>query len=556
MTMKGNRFVATLLCIALLCVALCVLFFIHRRQELLEETLHKINEHILHLKEKQPHPSGTAPDTKLFSGQRTSWSSMQANVKNAVVQIFAQKLSQDILQPFKTPTSFQGCGSGFFINAEGEIVTNAHVVDQAKSIYVQIPVLGKQQIDVELVGISPDHDIALLRVKPEGMELLQSTLGTIPFLPLGDSNTVERADEIMALGYPLAQQGLKSTTGVVSGHEQHLIQISAPINPGNSGGPSLNQYGEVIGINTAYIPDAQNVGYIIPINELTLILDDLHKMPLLKKPFLGILYHGASEALTKFLGNPLPGGLFVIELYHGSPLRKAGVQKKDMIYEINGHAIDIYGEIVWRDEKISIFDYISQLKLGQKIDLVIYRNGERKEISCNFDQCEMLPVGKIYPGYDPVSLDYEIVAGIVLQPLTLNHLPLLVNNAPGLTRYAQLKYQMKPAVVVTYVFPDSQAQRARALSPGAIIKTMNGMKIKTLDDVRGALFRSLDTQTLTLETTEGVFLVIPWARIVEEEPRLAKDNFYQLTPGVALVFNKMQADEQKQEAGEVPPNVV
>ena len=122
--------------------------------------------------------------------------------------------------------------------------------------------------------------ICTIKVKPEGLEIIKNEIGGVKFLTLGDSDYVHRADEIMALGYPLGQQNLKSTTGVVSGREQHLIQISAPINPGNSGGPSLNIRGEVIGINTAYIPDAQSVGYIIPINELKIILEDLRKIKL------------------------------------------------------------------------------------------------------------------------------------------------------------------------------------------------------------------------------------------------------------------------------------
>src|SRR5690606_2807503 len=109
-----------------------------------------------------------------------------------------------------------------------------------------------------------------------------------------------------------------------------------------------------------YAPKAQNVGYIIPINELKVIIDDLRDVKLLRRPFLGILYNNASESLTKFLGNPSPGGLFVVDVYAGSPLHKAGVKRRDMIYEINGHRIDIYGELSWIEDKISIVDYVSQ----------------------------------------------------------------------------------------------------------------------------------------------------------------------------------------------------
>src|SRR5262249_23942749 len=149
----------------------------------------------------------------------------------------------------------------------------------ATSVWIQIPSLGKRIIDVTIVGVCPERDIALLKLTPESEQLVRSLLGKIPYLPFGDSDGVHRAEELLALGYPLAQHTLKSTTGVVSGREnitgQAVIQMSAPINPGSSGGPSLNRAGQVIGINTATILGVQNANYIIPINEVKIVLDDL-----------------------------------------------------------------------------------------------------------------------------------------------------------------------------------------------------------------------------------------------------------------------------------------
>src|SRR4029077_6348495 len=126
-----------------------------------------------------------------------------------------------------------------------------------------------------------DRDLALLRLKPEELQLIKETLGKVPMLQFGNSDKVSRAEEIMALGYPLGQQSLKSTTGVVSGREQiggkYMIQISTPINPGSSGGPSINRCGEVIGVNTAGIMPAQNVNYIIPSNEVQLFIAQLNQ---------------------------------------------------------------------------------------------------------------------------------------------------------------------------------------------------------------------------------------------------------------------------------------
>jgi serine protease Do len=477
------------------------------------------------------------------------WSDLQDKVKNAVVQVFSQVGTIDLLQPYKTPNQYQGTGSGFFINKEGEIITNAHVIDQAKAIWIQIPGLGKQQIDVELVGVSPERDLALLRVPQEGMETIKTVLGEIPYLELGNSNDVKRADEIMTLGYPLGQQGLKSTVGVVSGREQHLIQIDAAINPGNSGGPSIDPLCHVIGVNTLYAPDAQNVGFIIPINQLKIVLDDLRSVKLLRKPFLGIIFNNGSESLTNYLGNPQPGGLYVVDVYKGSPLAKAGVKRGDMVYEINNHKLDMYGEMFWQGEKVALIDYVSQMKLGQEVSLVVYRKGKRKEISLTFEQTELLPIRHIYPGFE--KIDYEVTAGMVVQPLTINHLPILVNQAPALAKYAEMKYQMEPALIITHIFPDSQAHRSRSLMPGSILKEVNGEAVKTMSDYRRALERGISTGDLTVETNEGVFVVCPFKKVLEEQVRLAREYFFPIsdTTKVLLVqaekrsWFKVQKDE-------------
>ena len=496
-----------------------------------------LEQRINMMHEQKPAPAQTAQNVVV----QEQWRDLQEKLKNAVVQIFAQVGAIDLLQPYKTPSQYQATGSGFFIN-DYEIITNAHVVNEAKALWFQLPtVYGKEQIDVEVVGVSPDRDLALLRISEETRQKIVQILGQVPHLELGDSNMVQRADEIMTLGYPLGQQGLKSTVGVVSGREQHLIQIDAPINPGNSGGPSVNRACQVVGINTLYAPDAQNVGYVVPINELKVVLDDLRRVKLLRKPFLGIIFNNASESLTTYLGNPLPGGLYVVDVYKGSPLAKAGIQRGDMICAINGLPIDIYGELMWQGEKIALIDYVSGLKLGQELQLVVYRKGTRKDIALVFEQTELLPVRRVYPGYE--KIDYEIVAGMVVQQLALNHLPALVNTAPALAKYAEMKYQMDPAVIITHIFPDSQAHRSRSLMPGSILKEVNGESVRTMQELRSVLNKGIASGNLTLETQEGVFVVFPFKKVLEEQVRLARDYFFPLSDTMRMLL--VQAENNK-----------
>ncbi len=503
-----------------------------------------LEQQVSFLASEQKNPIFQKDDQKGYAGGSEPWSVVQTQAKDTVVQIFSQIAEVDILQPYKTPNQGQGFGSGFFINDKGEIVTNAHVVSNAKSAWIQVPSLGKRIIDVDIVGVCPERDLALLRVKKDGFDLIYKTLGKIPYLPLGDSDKVFRSDELLALGYPLAQHSLKSTTGVVSGREaiggQHYIQMSAPINPGSSGGPSLNHRGEVIGVNSASVNGAQNANYIIPINELKIILDDLHKVKLLRRPFLGIVPVSGSDALTAYLGNPMPGGVYVVETYKKSLLENAGVRTGDMIYEINGHKVDVYGEmsVPWSEDKISISDYVSRLKMGQDVNIVLYRQGERKNIAVKFGFAEQLPVRMIYPDYE--NIDYEVIAGMVITPLTLNHVGGLVGHMPSLIKYSDVKEQLEPALLLTHLFPDSQAHRSRALGIGYIITEVNGQEVKTLKDFRAAVIKGKNEEFLTFRTANNVFVAFPMKQTLNEERRFARDYHYQITPAVKELLQSLE----------------
>jgi len=534
---------------AMLVMIICVpiSYTLFKQQRLLNELAARIPaESMYSAQEKQTEPSVVE---RVVTAHEL-WRPIQERVRDTVVQVFSQVSEFNFLEPYKTPTQYSFCGSAFFINDKGDLITNAHVINQAQTIWIQIPSLGKQIIDVEVVGISPERDLALLRVKPESLATMRTMLGgTIPYLNLGDSDSVHRSDEVLALGYPLSQQSLKSTSGVISGREGHYIQMSAPINPGNSGGPLLNAQGNVVGINTANVPDAQNVGYIIPINDLKNILPDLYKVTLLRKPFLGVLFSNATESLTELLGNPMPGGCYVVEVVEKSTLHKAGVERGDMIYEINDLKLDQYGEMTvpWSEDKISIVDYVSRLSIGETIKLVVYRNGERKKMSAEFSQAELPAIRKVYPGYEPV--DYEVAAGMVVMPLTINHIQGLAKSVSGLAKYAELKHQTEPALIVTHIFPSSQLYRARSITVGSTLNEVNGIKVRTLEEFREALKKPVDGKFLTIKAMDNVsrasdnlIVALPYIKVLEEETVLAQNYHYQLSDTVKTVLANAHID--------------
>jgi serine protease Do len=510
---------------------------------------HEIEKKLRHIERMQEsQPVATTKVVETIVSKVQPWSQIQPKLQNAVAQVFSQLVEFDWLEPYKTPKQGQSTGTAFFINEEGELLTNAHVVNQARHVSIQLPILGKHRLDVDVIGVSIDRDIALIKLRPEGLALIKALLGNVQYLKLGDSDLVHRADEVMALGYPLGQQGLKSTTGVVSGRERHMIQITAPINPGNSGGPTINVSGEVVGINTSVATNpslhvsAQNVGYIVPINEVKLVLDDLRKNKLLRKPFLGLFFNCASPELTKHLGNPEPGGCYVVDVYKNSPLAQAGVKAGDMVYEINGHTVDIYGEVdvPWDDERLSLVDYVSRLKPGQVIDITLYRNGQRRDMSFKFDHAELPPIRIMYPGYE--DIDYEMLSGMVIMPLTINHLNRLITVAPSLLKYDDLKNQLDPILIITHVLPGSLAQRSKALLPGMVLKEINGKEVKTLQDLRSVIKKGAHDNHLMVKTTDDVLVALPMQQLLEEEPLLAYDFHYPLTDLVKDLRSQRKMD--------------
>ena len=458
-----------------------------------------------------------------------TWLEVQKKVKDTVVQIFTQVSRFNWLEPYKTPDQFESYGSGFFINNEGYMVTNFHVVNQASSIQIQMPSFGREKFDVDIVGVCPDRDIALLKLTDEAFDKITDELGKISYLNLGNSDSVVRTQEILALGYPLGQERLKSTLGIVSGRERAgFIQITAPLNPGNSGGPSINSAGEVVGINFAGFPDAQNVGYIIPVNEIKSSLKDLLKVKLLRKPILGCIFTVATPEMVKYLGNPVGGGWYIARVFENTILEKIGVKEDDMLYEVNGHKLDLYGElsVPWSEDKISLLDFLNRFTVGDDIHFVVYRRGSRKDFKFKLDNKYLPPIRKVYPEFEPKEVDYEVIGGMVIMPLTLNHAAILIDRVPDLAKYIRPELQHEAAVIITNILPDSQSRKTRVLTIGSVIDEVNGHTIETLDDFRNEVRKCKKDGFLTIKTNDKMFAALSVDSILKDEDRLASRYFY------------------------------
>ena len=464
------------------------------------------------------------------------WQDIEAKTRNTVVQILVQRTIFNWFEPYKAPEQVEQIGSAFFINNRGDLLTNWHVIEQAKSIYVFIPVLGRRFIQASVIGACPESDVALLGITPEGRELIQSLLHSIPFLPLGNSDAINRAEPVLALGYPLGQHYLKSTIGVISGRdyldEQAVIQVTAPLNFGSSGGPLLDIYGEVIGINTMMVPATQNIAYIIPINEIKILLKDLYKHRILRKTMLGLRGNHATNELAQFLGNPVPPGLYIAYVFPYSIADRASVKPGDMLYEVNGYIIDAFGEtkVEWCYDKVPLLELFNRFSRGDELEFIVYRRGKRKKLRTI---CEEMPIYPIHIGYpDYETIEYETIGGMVLMELRQNHLDLLPITNDLIDQYRYFDKCYEQLILITHMVPGSVIDKVECLGAGDLVSHINNSEVHTISDIRHALKKSIQTGYVCIKTYDDFFAVLSLKEILKDELRLVNDFMYPLSTTV------------------------
>ena len=470
-----------------------------------------------------------------------NWTQIEALAHHAVVQVCAECMGFNWEQPYVHGEQSESRGSGFFIDGEGHIITTAHTVENARLIWIKMPLFGGKPLFADVVGICPERDVALLKLRQEVLESMGQYAGALPHLMMGNSDAVNHTDKILVLGYPMGQNNIKSSTGVISGRESGIgrtfFQITAPVNPGNSGGPIFNEQGHVIGITVSMMMYAQNIGYAIPINDVAMVLADLYKTRLVRTGILGVRFNACDDAQALFLGNPVPAGLYINTMFANSMLKKAGVQEGDMIYEFNGFRLDGSGHCVvpWTIDRVSIHDLVSRLTSGQKVSMVIYRNGQKKSIEFIFEITPPSPIRWLYPFHE--NVEYEIFGGMVFMHLADNHINAFVDELPELSEYLKMENRINPLLIITHIIPGSYAYQV-GMRRGQIIKEVNGEPVFTLEELRKELPKSFESGFLTLKTTDNSFNVFDFKKLLQLEKRLVQDFKYPLSNSVAKLIEK------------------
>ncbi len=281
-----------------------------------------------------------------------------------------------------------GAGSGFFVSAEGLILTNKHVVSEPDASYTVLTTDGKKY-DAKVLATDPVNDLAIVKVD----------IKDAPFLKLADSSKIQIGQRVIAIGNSLGQYQNTVTTGIISGIGRKIvaggndgseqlsgvIQTDAAINPGNSGGPLLNLSGEVVGINTAIDQQGQLVGFAIPSADASKSLSAFQKNGKITRPFLGVRYLIVTKELAQSEKLPKDYGALIVRgekqtdlaITPGSPADKAGLVENDIILEINGQKIS---------EDNSLADIVKNLNVGDTVKLKIYHKGEEKTVSAVLEE--------------------------------------------------------------------------------------------------------------------------------------------------------------------------
>ena len=353
--------------------------------------------------------------------------------------------------------SSQSLGSGFVWSKDGIIVTNNHVIEGASKITVNFN--DGSQLPARLIGSDPDSDLAVLRVDAKDL---------IP-APIGSSSDLLIGETVVAVGNPFGLSG-SVTTGVVSALGRSVpskeegrtftdfIQTDASINPGNSGGPLLNIEGKVIGINVAIYAQAQGIGFAIPVDRARKVIQDIVRFGEVHSAWLGVVTATVTPEEARRLGLGASKGALVARVFADSPAERAGLRAGDVITSAAGRPID---------SREAFSTVTATLPSGQDIALSVLREGSSRTI-------------QLRPAEPPSNLGVRILEEVA-----------------GLRVVDQRR-----SVVIEDVIRGSRSAGI-GITPGDIIVGVNGIEVRSVQDLNDQLTRAADRSSIVLNIAHG-----------------------------------------------------
>ena len=360
--------------------------------------------------------------------------------------------------PFQAPPEepIRGEGSGFVIQSDGLILTNAHVVEGATRVTVQLT--DRREYMAKVIGVDKTSDVAVIKIPATGLQTVN----------LGDSNTLQVGQWVLAIGAPFGFEN-SATAGIVSAKGRTLpdsgyvpfIQTDVPINPGNSGGPLFNMQGQVIGINSQIYSRTggyMGVSFSIPINVAMQVAHQILTTGHVERGKLGVVIQNVDQGLADSFGLPQPEGALVSSVEEGGAAARAGVQPGDVILALNGESVQTSSQLPVR---------IASLMPGTTVHLTIWRDHAQREISVKLSSMGDETVAS---AENPQQQGGRL--GLVVRPLTHDeqqeahtHGGLLVEGVTG---------------------PSEDA----GIQPGDVVLAANGLRVATEDQLSSAVEKS------------------------------------------------------------------
>jgi serine protease Do len=374
-----------------------------------------------------------------------------------------------------------GLGSGVIVSADGYILTNNHVVGDAEEIHVAL--MDKREFTAKVIGKDPKTDLALIKI---------DTKDQLPVAELGDSDSTEVGDWVLAIGNPFGFS-LTVTSGIISakgralgGQYDDFIQTDASINPGNSGGPLFNTRGEVVGINTAIYSrtgTSAGIGFAIPIDMVKRVMDQLKATGRVVRGKLGVEIQEVTADLAQSFGLAKTEGALVAGIEKGTPAEKAGIQQGDVIVGFNGRPV--------RNEH-ELPSMVAETGIGKTVSVDLIRNGKRMSIPVTIAELKDTETASAKP--EEAGGDWGMSVGAI---------------TPEVSK--QFGLQTTEGVVVRGVRPDTPAADA-GLQQGDVITKIGEDKISSMDDflakAKQAKKDKKATRLLVQRGDASVFLVI------------------------------------------------
>lgn len=387
---------------------------------------------------------------------------------------------EDLFRDFGNPNPGQpqerrgsALGSGFIISADGYVVTNNHVIENADEIEIEL--FSGQFLPAELVGTDPRTDIALLKVEASF---------DLPFVSFGDSDVMRVGDWVLAIGNPLGQ-GFSVSAGIVSarnrtlsGNYDDFIQTDAAINRGNSGGPLFNMAGDVIGVNTAILSPSGGsigIGFSMASNVVSHVVNQLREFGETRRGWLGVRIQNMTPEIAESLGLASEEGALVSDVPEG-PARDAGIEAGDVILSFDGSAIGDTRELVRK---------VAEAPVGKEVPVVVMRDGEMLTLQVVLGRLE-----DALSEATPEVPQAPSAAPAEAYGMTLSLLDSELRGQFGLSAE-------DTGVVITEVASDSEAAE-KGLRPGDIIVEVNQTPVAQPNDVLAQIERARDAGRRTV----------------------------------------------------------